>query len=291
MYFEEYLQNLNSQKDMAQNSIAAYKGDLNDFFAYMKRRDRAQLEEVTGTDIVSYLKFLKDEEKSIATINRRLASIRNYYDFLIEKKAIGNNPAKGIKSPNVERKQIEYLSKEEIERLLALPIDTKKQIRNRAIIEMMYATGLRAKEIVEVKMDDVNISIGFVACSAKEGKARIVPIGKPAKKAINDYVEFVRKFIAKEGEKTLFLNSNGKKMTRQGLWKILKECGNDAKLTKDMTPNILRNSFAIHMLQNGADLKTMQELLGHEDLTSTQIYEEFVRTKIKDVYDNSHPRA
>ncbi len=291
MYLEEYVEYLKKEKNMSLNSIDAYKGDLLELKTFIEEREAKLLEKASSMDIIAYLMKLKGEGKSPATINRKLASARAFYSFLLEKKTIQENPANGIKSPKIKRKQLEYLNEREIETLLSLPIETDKEIRNMAILELMYATGLRAKEVIEANTKDVNTKIGFISCSGKYGKARVIPIGVKGRKAIEVYLEQVRGNLAKEGEEALFINFYGERMTRQGLWKILKECGKRAGLENPMTPNILRNSFAIHMLQHGADLKSIQELLGHEELASTQIYAGFVRVKLKDVYDNCHPRA
>ena len=291
MYVEEYCEYLKKEKDMALNTIEAYRRDVLEFGNFMEKRASRKLEEGTETDMVAYMLELKDGDKSSATINRKLASLRAFYNFMLEKNLVKLNPTAGIKSPKIERKQVDYLSKEEVNQLLELEVETNRGKRNRAILETMYATGLRAKEVIEIDVNDVNLKIGFLSCDGNHGKARVIPLGKLARQALQSYVEDVRKDTAKENEQALFLNYHGERMTRQGLWKILKECGEKAGLKRPMTPNILRNSFAIHMIQNGADIKSMQELLGHEDLASTQIYEEFVRAKIKDVYDNTHPRA
>ncbi len=291
MYTNKYSEYLKKNKSMSQNSIEAYNGDLGELSKFMKDRGLKLIEEASSMDMVAYLMKLKEDGKSPATINRKLASARTFYNFLIEEKVIKENPANGIKSPKVEKKQLEYLNEREMESLLSLPIVTNKDKRNMAILEVMYATGLRAREVIEANEKDINTKIGFLSCSGKYGKARVIPVGTQARKAIDCYIDQVRGALAKEGENALFINFHGNRMTRQGLWKILKECGERAGLEKPMTPNILRNSFAIHMLQHGADLKSIQDLLGHEELASTQIYAGFVRTKLKDVYDNCHPRA
>ena len=204
-----------------------------------------------------------------------------------------NNPTANIKSPKIERKEIEYLEMDEIDKLLATPDDSVKGVRDRAILEVLYATGIRVSELIEANVEDINLRMGFITCTGEQSNPRIVPLGRPSRAALEDYIYDGRKKLVKENtaEKALFVNYYGKRITRQGLWKILKEYGNKAGIEHRLTPNIIRTSFAVHMLQNGADLKTLQELMGHEDITATQVYLSVTKNRIKDVYDKSHPRA
>ena len=181
---------------------------------------------------------------------------------------------------------------EEIEQLLELPDDTTKGKRDRAILELLYATGIRASELIEMQLDDINVRMGFVKCAGTHGSARIIPIGRPCRRAMDTYIAEVRALLLKGQEsEMLFLNYAGKPFTRQGLWKILKEYGETAGFDIPLTPQVIRNSFAVHMLQNGADVKSLQELMGHEDISATQAYLAVVKNRIKDVYDKTHPRA
>ena len=215
------------------------------------------------------------------------------YKYFIEKGLINKNPTANIKSPKIERKEIEYLSLEEVNKLLSTPDDTLKGKRDKAILELLYATGIRVNELVAANIEDVNLRIGFFTCPGEYGRARIVPLGRPAREAIERYLEDARDMFVKNNrnEKALFVNYSGNRMTRQGLWKLLKTYGKKAELEDKITPHILRNSFAVHMVQNGADLKSLQELLGHEDIAATQIYLSVTKNRIKDVYDKTHPRA
>ncbi|MEG0392814.1 MAG: tyrosine-type recombinase/integrase, partial [Anaerovoracaceae bacterium] len=267
--------------------------DLEGFLVFNRERKKEDLAEVSNTDVVAYLLSLKREGRSAATINRKLASIRLFYKFLISKGLVFSNPVENIKAPKTERKTVEYLSIEEVELLLGAPGDTVKGRRDRAILELLYATGIRVNELVLAHVEDVNLRIGFFTCPGDAGKARIVPIGGPAKEAMEAYLENSRSMLIKEKqeETALFVNYRGEQMTRQGLWKILREYGRQVGLEEKISPHILRNSFAVHMIQNGADLKSLQELLGHEDLATTQIYLTASKNRIKDVYDKTHPRA
>ena len=298
MYLEGFLKWLEEKKKMSRSTVQAYRQDVSDFFRYAKDVSMGDVADVTNTDIVSYLLDLKGKGKSASTVNRRLASLRTFYNYMTETGQIHGNPTIGIKSPKVEKKDIEFLTLEEMDRVLAAPGDSDKGKRDKAILELMYATGIRVNEVIGADVEDVNLRIGFFTCPGDSGKARIIPMGRPAREALEEYIYNVRKAVVEEAaergeeqEKALFLNYYGKRMTRQGLWKILKEYEKKADIDSKLTPHLIRNSFAVHMVQNGADIKSIQELLGHEDITSTQIYLSIAKNRIKDVYDKAHPRA
>ena len=278
---------------MAENSVDAYRRDILEFSAFEESRGNADITQASSTEVVAYLHHLKAEEKSPSTVNRKLASIRAFYNWLMTRGAVRSNPTAGIRSPKIERKEIEYLSMEEIDALLEGPDDSPKGIRDRAMLEILYATGIRATELIDINADDINFRMGFLSCLGESSKTRIVPLGRPARVALENYYYDVRPILLKDNkdEEALFVNYAGRRITRQGLWKVLKEYGAKAGIEHKLTPNILRNSFAVHMLQNGADLKTMQELMGHEDISATQMYLSATKNKIKEVYDNAHPRA
>ncbi|MBR0596861.1 site-specific tyrosine recombinase XerD [Sinanaerobacter chloroacetimidivorans] len=293
-YLNEFMQYLKTEKKMAKNSLEAYQRDILEFCAAMGERGITDLTQISNTEVVAYLLKLKNEGKSAATVNRKVASLRGFYQFMTVQNYITLNPTINIKSPKIERKNIEYLSLEEVDRLLQQPDQSVKGKRDRAILELLYATGLRVSEIIEMNVEDVNLRMGFVACTGEHGKARIIPMGRPARAAVEEYIYEIRsKLIHQDqaGEKALFLNYSGGRFTRQGLWKLLKEYARLAGIENKLTPQTLRNSFAVHMIQNGADLKSLQELLGHEDITATQIYLSVSKNRIKEVYDKTHPRA
>jgi integrase/recombinase XerD len=293
LYLDGFIDYLRTEKRRSSNTQEAYRRDYLNFEEYMKTKSIYDLKDVSNTEIVSYLYKLKDEGKSAATVNRKLASLRALYTYMKKEGIVSRDPTEGIKSPRVGRKEIEYLTIEEVDSLLALPDDSVKGKRDKAILELLYATGIRVNELVATDVEDINLRIGFYTCNGDAGKARIIPIGKPARRAVEDYIFNSRDILLKENEdeKALFVNYYGGRMTRQGLWKLLKAYGDKAGLGDRLTPHTLRNSFAVHMLQNGADLKSLQELMGHEDLTATQIYLSVTRHRIKDVYDRTHPRA
>lgn len=288
--FERYL---TEEKRMSLNTIEAYKRDVNGFARFVAERGINRPEESGNAEVVAWLMRMKQEGKAKATVNRKLASIRIWFQYLMGEGIISRNPAVDIKSPKIERKEIAYLSTEEIDRLMSMPDASPKGIRDRAMLELMYATGIRASELIALEIDDVNVRMGFVTCSGENMKARIIPIGRIGRKAMEEYLYGMRDEILKEhpDERTLFVNYIGHPITRQGLWKILKEYGEKAELSQSLTPQVLRNSFAVHMLQNGADLKSLQELMGHEDISATQVYLSVTKNRIKDVYDKAHPRA
>ena len=289
---QDYAEYLSEEKNMSENTKKAYIRDIRSFEIFIKGRGMENLEEATNTQLLAYLMELRTQNMSKATLNRKLASLRAYYHYLQKIGRIGENPAEGIKSPRVEKKEIEYISIEDMDRVLKLPDNTMKGIRDRAILELLYATGIRAGELIEMKEADLNLRMGFVKCAPQTGKARIIPIGKLCRSALEDYFLKSRPALLKDNQTDfLFVNYAGKPITRQGLWKVLKEYGEGAQLPLSLTPQVIRNSFAVHMLQNGADVKSLQELMGHEDISATQAYLAVVKNRIKDVYDRAHPRA
>lgn len=293
MYTEEFVAYLQKEKRMSKNTLEAYKRDVLGLIAFLESRGNHNVLETSSTDIVAFLHNLKGMGKSAATVNRKLASLRSFFNYLMKAGLVKENPTAGIKSPKIEHKELEFLSIEEIDKLLDTPDDTLKGRRDKAILEVLYATGIKVSELIEANVDDVNFRMGFITCAQTSSRARIVPLGRPARAALEEYVYDVRDKLIKDnkGEKALFVNYYGKRITRQGLWKMLKEYGEKSGLEHKLTPNIIRNSFAVHMLQNGADLKSLQELMGHEDITATQVYLSATKNRIKDVYDKAHPRA
>ena len=289
----QYTEYLEKEKNMAANTRMAYEGDVAELQAFLLERGNDQPLTASNTDLVAWMLKLKNDGRSGSTLNRKLAAVRGYYSFFIKKGWISVNPADNIKSPKVKRKQIEFLTVEEVEHLLEQPDKSLKGVRDQALLELLYAAGLRVTEAANANVTDLNLRIGFITCSGEHGKARIVPLGRPSREAIEAYVYDVRPQLLKDKDDdgALFLNTNGSRLTRQGVWKILKEYAQKAGLENRLSPQTLRNSFAVHMVQNGADLKSIQELMGHEDLAATQIYLTVTKNGIKEVYDRTHPRA
>ena len=254
-------------------------------------RDR-NYTKTSNEEIEEYMDYLKEEGKKASTISRNLASIRSFYQYLIRTKKIKNDPTENIQSPKVEKKIPSVLTSQEVELLLEQPKDVDlKGTRDKAMLEFAYATGMRVTEIISLNIENVDLEQGFVICNTV-GKKRNIPLGSISLKALKEYVEKARPILIKdENEKALFVNVNGKRLTRQGFWKIVKYYKEQAHITKDITPHVLRHSFATHLLQNGADLKAIQTMLGHSDISSTQVYMQFQDPALRNVYKKAHPRA
>ena len=287
---------LKEEKKSSDNTCEAYMRDIKAFGEFLQRRGIVALEKAGSNDVAAYMMELKNSGKSKATINRKLSSIRTYYKFLIKKGMMKENPTEDIKSPRIERRELDYLTIEEVETLLLAPDESIKGIRDRAILEVLYATGIRVSEIIELRLKDINLRMGFLTLNGAYGRARIVPMGSMARRALDHYILSSRPALMKDGtpddpESILFVNYLGEAFSRQGFWKLMKQYGRQVGLEDRLTPHILRISFAVHMVQNGADLKSLQELMGHEDIMATRIYLSVTKNRIKDVYDKTHPRA
>lgn len=282
------------EKGLAKNTIVSYERDLHSYLQYLKAIEKiTDLNEVQRFQIIRFLAKLKDDGKSSKTLARHIASIRAFHQFLLREKAVDQDPTVHIESPQQERSLPKVLSIQEVEKLLESPkVHDHFGIRDKAMIELLYATGIRVSELIGLNIDDVHLTMGFVRCMGKGSKERIIPIGRTAQHAISDYLDNGRHlFLKKQKDDALFLNHLGKRLTRQGFWKILKRLTQEAGITKELTPHTLRHSFATHLLENGADLRAVQEMLGHADISTTQIYTHVTKTRMKDVYSKFHPRA
>lgn len=287
--FEDYLKN---QKKVSLNTLVSYLRDVNRFAGFISEERSCSLIDVKVDDVAEYVQLLRREGRSAATVSRTVASVKCLYEQLVCEGKISVNPAKDIELEKQPRKLPEILTGKEVELFLEQP-DTSdmKGIRDRAMLELLYATGMRVSELLALDVDDVNLAVGIIRCRSKE-KERIVPMYSMAVQAIADYMEKVRmSMIADMDEEALFVNVNGGRMSRQGFWKIVKGYQKKAGITKEITPHTLRHSFAAHLLENGADLRSVQEMLGHADISSTQIYAKIVKKQLKDVYKKAHPRA
>ncbi len=286
--FLEFLQN---DKRLSDNTLQSYRRDILQYDDYLVH-NKINYTKVTKEEIKEYLEVLHNMNKKTSTISRNLASIRSFYQFLLKNKKIKADPTEGIQSPKIEKKAPSVLSSKEIELLLNQPNNAElKGIRDKAMLEFAYATGMRVTEIISLDLDDVDLKEGFVSCRMGN-KKRVIPIGSLSLKALKEYVDNVRPILIKdEKDRALFVNINGKRLTRQGFWKIVKYYKEQAHITKDITPHVLRHSFATHLLQNGADLKAIQSMLGHSDISSTQVYMQFQEGNLKNIYKKAHPRA
>ncbi len=288
---KSFLEFLENEKKLSDNTLQSYRRDIVQFEQYVEK-NRINFLKFTQEDTKAYLKYLQQVGKKTSTISRNLASLRSFYQFLIRAKKVKNDPTDGIQSPKVEKRVPSVLTSQEVELLLEQPKDVDlKGTRDKAMLEFAYATGMRVTEIISLNLEDVNLEEGFVIC--KQGsKQRNIPLGSLSLKALKEYIDEARPILIKnEKEKALFVNVNGKRLTRQGFWKIVKYYKEQAHITKDITPHVLRHSFATHLLQNGADLKAIQTMLGHSDISSTQVYMQFQDPGLKDVYQKAHPRA
>ena len=286
-----FLEFLQDDKKLSNNTLQSYRRDIEQYRDYIQNNKINYLK-VDGEDLQEYLKKLQEMGKKTSTISRNLASIRSFYQFLLRIKKVKHDPTDGIQSPKVEKKAPSVLTSKEVELLLEQPKDVDlKGTRDKAMLEFAYATGMRVTEIISLDIDDVNLNEGYVTCNSGK-KQRTIPIGTMSLKALKEYIEEARPVIIKdENEKALFVNTNGKRLTRQGFWKIIKYYKEQAHISKDITPHVLRHSFATHLLQNGADLKSIQTMLGHSDISSTQVYVQFQDPELRDIYKKSHPRA
>ena len=286
-----FLEFLKNGKKLSSNTLQSYQRDILQYQEYVKANGINYLK-VTEDDIKSYLEAMQNEGRKTSTISRNLASTRSFYQFLVRTKKIKNDPTENVQSPKIEKKAPSILSSQEIELLLEQPKNVDlKGTRDKAMLEFAYATGMRVTEIISLNIEDVYLDEEYVVCRSGS-KQRTIPLGKISLKALKDYVINARPILIKnDQEKSLFVNTNGKRLTRQGFWKIVKYYKEQAHITKDITPHVLRHSFATHLLQNGADLKAIQTMLGHSDITSTQVYMQFQDDGLKDVYRKAHPRA
>ena len=286
-----FLEFLQKDKKLSNNTLQSYKRDITHYESYINEENLQYLK-VTKDDIKKYLENLKNSGKKTTTISRNLASIRSFYQYLVRTKKIKEDPTEGIQSPKVEKRVPSVLSSKEVELLLEQPkaVDLKG-IRDKAMLEFAYATGMRVTEIINLNLEDVNLKEGYVSCT-NANKQRNIPLGAISINALKEYIKKARPYLIKsEDEKSLFVNINGKRLTRQGFWKIVKFYKEQAHIDKDITPHVLRHSFATHLLQNGADLKAIQVMLGHSDISSTQVYMQFQDEGLKNIYKKAHPRA
>ncbi|MGG1675067.1 site-specific tyrosine recombinase XerD [Neobacillus sp. NRS-1170] len=292
---KDFMHYLIVEKGLAKNTILSYERDLKSYLHYLGKVEAIlSFNDVQRVHIIQFLGFLKEQGKSSKTIARHIASIRAFHQFLLREKAAGQDPSNLIEPPKLERTLPKVLSMKEVELLLDAPkLEDHYGIRDKAMLELLYATGIRVSELIGLDIDHVHLTMGFIRCHGTGNNERIIPIGRTASNAILQYLEQGRPLFAakKHPDNALFLNHQGKRLTRQGFWKILKKLSKEAGIVKELTPHTLRHSFAVHLLENGADLKAVQEMLGHVNISTTQIYTNVNKTRLKDVYSKFHPRA
>ncbi|WP_077308860.1 site-specific tyrosine recombinase XerD [Terribacillus halophilus] len=289
---DDFIHYLQIERGLSENTLQSYARDLRTYSKYLQANEVQEWEYVTRAKLTAYLRWLHDNGKSAATIARTLSSIRLFHQFLLREYGLKEDPSIHIDTPKKERKLPKILSSDEVDKLLSCPGTDILTIRNRAMLETLYATGLRVSELLALELDDLHLEMGFVRCFGKGSKERIVPLGDIAKARLEDYLNRSRKVLLKsKSSDILFVNHHGNSLSRQGFWKVLKQIGRDAGIQKEITPHTLRHSFATHLLENGADLRAVQEMLGHADISTTQIYTHVTKTRLKDIYKTHHPRA
>lgn len=291
----DYLHFLQVERQLAKNTITSYERDLTGYIRFLEKKGVEHVDAITRSEILSYLQEMKDIGKSTRTISRYISSIRSFHQFLLREKVANADPTVHLEMPKIEQKLPDILSVVEVDHLIAAPDQTTLQgKRDYALLEILYGTGMRVTELVELNMENLHLQMGFVRVFGKGGKERIIPLGKKAIEACTLYIEEARrKFIQKVDTPVdaLFVNMGGGRLTRQGCWEIIRKYAKEANLKKELTPHILRHSFATHLVENGADLRAVQEMLGHADISTTQIYTHVSRSRLKEVYTKFHPRA
>lgn len=291
-YIEDYTSFMTEVRHKSSNTVESYKRDVTQYVTYLDETGITDAAKATKTTILSYLLFLQKNGKASATVSRTLASLRSFYMYMLQNGKVQSNPTSNLEAPHVEKKMPQILSGTEVETLLSQPnpVDNKGR-RDKAMLELLYATGIRVSELINLNISDINLTMSFIRCNGGK-KERIIPMGAAAREALECYVNDARPYMLRdENETALFVNVSGQRLSRQGFWKLIKYYRNEAGIQAEITPHTLRHSFAAHLLENGADLRSIQEMMGHADISSTQLYSRVVNSKIKDVYAKAHPRA
>ncbi len=289
MNFISYLHNI---KKTSNNTELSYKRDLGKMRQYLEENGISGLNDITEEVLDSYIVYLEENQFAAATISRNIASIKAFFHYLAKEGVIAKDISVGLKAPKIEKKMPEILTPEEVIWLLEQPKgDTPKEIRDKAMLELLYATGIRVTELITLKVSDVNMQMGFIIC--RDGsKERVIPFGAAAKKAMTNYLDKARNVMLFDLQSDiLFVNCSGQPMSRQGFWKLIKYYAKKAGIIADITPHTLRHSFAAHLVENGADLRSVQEMLGHSDISTTQVYATLTHNRIREVYSKAHPRG
>ena len=291
MMIPTFVTYLAEERHSSQSTITSSQRDLERMFAYLETKGTAKLQDITPTLLNSYILYLERKGFSASTVSRNIASMRAFFHYAFGKHILEKDPTDQIKGPHIEKKAPGILTPEEAVRLLNQPLaGTPKGIRDKAMLELLYATGVRVTELVHIKLGDMNLNMNYLICRF-EGKERVIPFGQAAKEALERYLDGPRRALLKDGDTDyVFVNCSGGPMSRQGFWKLIKQYAQKAGIQEDITPHTLRHSFAAHMVHNGADLKAVQEMMGHSDISTTQIYRAVNVDRIRQVYSRSHPR-
>ena len=286
--YENYLSKV---KQASSNTVASYIRDIRQYSDWLRQEEELDVVEAKQVNISNFMSHLEEDGRSAATVSRNLASLKNFYAYLVSSGFLEKTPVTDIKITRGEKKLPQILTNREIELLLAQPVcSDAKGFRDKAMLEVMYATGIRVTELIELDVSDVNLSMGVIKCSGGK-KSRMIPLYPAALKALSDYLLDVRSAMADPAETALFVNVGGVRMSRQGFWKILKYYQGTAHIEKEITPHTLRHSFAVHLLENGAEVGDVQELMGHSDISSTQMYTQLINQRLNSVYEKCHPKA
>ena len=287
-----FLNYLSVERGLAKNTIISYREDLDSYADFIANLNITALAKITKNDIINFMLNQKDKGVSANSIARRLAAVRMFHRFLVRERILKSDPTTLIDSPKLWKKVPDTLSLNEVDALIAQPdIRDKQGIRDKAILETLYATGMRVSEAANLKADNVNLDIGFLRCIGKGNKERVIPLGKKAINSIQRYLNISRPYILKKKESEfLFLNRFGKRLSRQSLWKIIKRYAREARIKKPIKPHMLRHSFATHLLERGADLRSVQEMLGHSNISTTQVYTHINKDRLKTIHRMFHPR-
>lgn len=289
---QNFISYLHNTKKTSGNTEVSYERDLKKMMRYFEGEQHiTEVSRITETNLNSYMLYLENRHFAPSTVSRSVASMRAFFQYLTKERVIDKDPSEHLKPPKVEKKMPEVLTVREVDLLLAQPSqETPKGIRDKAMLELLYATGIRVSELIHLTWPDVNLSMGYITCRERD-KERVIPFGSVARRALHHYLADARKvFVGNQETEVLFTNCSGKPMSRQGFWKILKGYAASAGIEKDITPHTLRHSFAAHLIQNGADVRSVQEMMGHSDISTTQMYVNMNVYKIRDVYAKTHPR-
>ncbi|MGY3185583.1 site-specific tyrosine recombinase XerD [Lysinibacillus sp. TE18511] len=292
---EDYIHFIQVERQLSENTLASYRRDLENYVNFLQEAEgMSDFRKVERMTILRHLEQLRMQGKTSRTVARHISSIRSFHQFLLREKRAETDPTVHLEMPTIEQKLPNILSIEEIEALLAAPNRSKPQgVRDVAMLELLYGSGMRISELIALDLADIHLTMGFVRVFGKGGKERIIPLGKSALSALSTYLDGARSQLQGKYPKTdaFFINQRGKRLTRQGCWKLMKEHALKAGIQHELTPHILRHSFATHLVENGADLRAVQEMLGHADISTTQIYTHISKSRLSEVYKQFHPRA
>ncbi|MBU0477625.1 site-specific tyrosine recombinase XerD [bacterium] len=289
---DQFIDYLSVERGLALNTLEAYKRDLTKFLGFLDRESSVSIEGVGPRDIIAYLIYLRKSKLAIRSISRNLVAVRMFYKFLVNEDVINDDPTLNLDSPKTGLSLPEVLSQDEVEKLLTLPDNKEQGIKDKAILELLYATGMRVSELINLPIDNIDLHEGYLKCIGKGSKERIIPVGRKAQKAVKKYIDVVRsKYVARGNSNMLFITRLGKRYTRQGIWKIIKRYSVLMGMNKEITVHTLRHCFATHLLSHGADLRSVQEMLGHVDISTTQIYTHIDRARLREVHQKFHPRG